>query len=120
MEKTKKLTKKDYFLQLRELAITNEELVKFIDHELELLSNKTVSKATQKTRSENETFKDTIIEVLTMLHKPMTITEIQAQDSTLEPLSNQKMSALLIQLCKEERVTRTVDRKKVLFVINLK
>ena len=36
----KKLTKKEYFGVIRNLVIDNEELVAFIDHEIELLNKK--------------------------------------------------------------------------------
>ena len=40
MAETKKLTKRDYFAQLKEIVKDNAELVAFIDHELELLNKK--------------------------------------------------------------------------------
>ena len=42
-----KKTKKDLFLEVREVVAGNEELVAFIDHELELLNKKTSTKSTK-------------------------------------------------------------------------
>lgn len=42
MEKMKKLTKKDYFAQIRAIVINDFELVVFVDYEVELLIKKNI------------------------------------------------------------------------------
>ena len=50
MEKTKKVTKREYFAQLREVVADNPELVAFIDHEVELLNKKNSGNSQTKTQ----------------------------------------------------------------------
>lgn len=115
----KKLTKREVFskmLEVEEIA-SNELFVEFINHELELLDRKS-SKSTQtKTQIENESIKNAIVESLERVAKAVTITELQELDSEMENYSNQKLSALLKQLVKENRVVKTVDKKKSYFSI---
>lgn len=115
----KKLTKREVFskmLEVEEIA-SNELFVEFINHELELLDRKS-SKSTQtKTQIENESIKNAIVESLERVAKAVTITELQELDSEMANYSNQKLSALLRQLVKENRVVRTVDKKKSYFSI---
>ena len=115
----KKLTKKEVFSKMLEVeAIASNELfVEFINHELELLDRKS-SKSTQtKTQIENESIKNAIVESLERVAKAVTITELQELDSKMANYSNQKLSALLKQLVKENRVVKTVDKKKSYFSI---
>ena len=115
-----KLTKKDLFNKLLEVEeiSANEELVGFINHELELLEKKANRTGTTKTQKENEGIKDIILETLRLEGAPMTITQLQETDKTLEGLSNQKISALLAQLVNINKVIRTKDKKTTLFAYN--
>lgn len=115
----KKLTKREVFSKMLEVeAIASNELfVEFINHELELLDRKS-SKSTQtKTQIENESIKNAIVESLERVAKAVTITELQELDSKMASYSNQKLSALLKQLVAENRVIKTVDKKKSYFSI---
>lgn len=114
----KKITKKERFMELKELVSDRTDLVDFINHEIELLNKKASVKTPSKTQLENENTKEIIVKVLTNVTKPVTITEIQENDSTLATLSNQKISALLTQLVKDNKVVRTVDKKKAYFTIS--
>lgn len=115
----KKLTKKEVFgmlLEVKEVA-SNEIFVEFINHELELLDRK-ASKSTQtKTQVENENIKYDIMVALQEIDKPMTITDIQKNNEIMATYSNQKLSALLNQLVKEEKVNKIVDKKKSYFTV---
>ena len=117
MAETKKLTKKDYFKELREMVaeIGRTDLVDFIDHEIELLTKKGSKSTPTKTQVENEAIKEEIVATLVDLGKFVTITEIQGANLELERLSNQKISALLKQLVENGAVVRTVDKKKAYF-----
>lgn len=114
----KKITKRERFMELKEIVSNRPELVEFLDHEIELLNKKANTKTPSKTQIENENTKNVIVNVLTDLAKPVTITELQEKDSTLATLSNQKISALLTQLVKDNKVVRTVDKKKAYFTIS--
>lgn len=113
----KRITKRDYFNELKGLVANREDLVAFIDHELELLDKKASNKTPSKTQLENANIKDVIVRTLTNLTNPATITEIQETNTDLANLSNQKISALLTQLVNENKVVRTVDKKKAYFTI---
>ena len=115
----KKMTKKDYFNELLKIGAvaSNESLVDFINHELELLDRKSSKSTLSKTQVENNSIKDIIVNVLQENAKPMTITEIQTVNEDLKELSNQKISALLKQLVDNDVVERLVDKKKTYFQI---
>lgn len=114
-----KMTKKDYFNQL--LAIkevsANEDLVGFINHEIELLAKKSGKSGQTKTQKENEGILKTIVECLTTDRTPMTITELQGAYTELADFSNQKLSALMKKLVDNGTVTKTIDKKKSYFVL---
>ena len=114
-----KMTKKDYFNQL--LAIkevsANENLVGFINHEIELLAKKSGKSGQTKTQKENEGILKTIVECLATDRTPMTITELQGAYTELADFSNQKLSALMKKLVDNGTVTKTIDKKKSYFVL---
>jgi hypothetical protein len=112
---TKKLTKRDYFNQLKEIVGDNAELVAFIDHEIELLDKKKSSNTKTKTQVENDNLKEIIKGILVEQGKPLSIVEIQTFDETLSTLSNQKMSALLKQLVDNQEIGKKVEKKKAYF-----
>jgi hypothetical protein len=113
----KRITKKDYFNELKGLVANRQDLVDFINHELELLDKKSSTKTPTKTQIENESLKNVIVEVLTNATQPLTINEITNANDKLVGLSNQKISALLIQLIGANLVVRTSDKKKAYFSI---
>ena len=113
-----KVTKRMRFEQIKSLVGDNEELVAFIDHEIELLDKKNsrTGKPT-KTQVENEAIKNTIFNTLQIAGKPMTVTQLLATEE-LNGLSNQKVSALLTQLRDVNKVVRTVEKKVAYYSIN--
>ena len=113
----KKLIKKDYFYMLREIVVSMErqELVDFIDNEIELLNKKSSRTTLTQTQKENETLKEKIVSTLTELGKYATITEIQQANPELADLSNQKMSALLKQLVDTKIVDKVIVKKKAYY-----
>lgn len=122
--KTKKMTKKDYFnalLNIPEVG-TNAELVAFIEHELELLERKSEKKANGEkkltaTQIENEKLKEIILNFM----EPNTlysIAELQKKVSELSDLSNQKIASLLRQMLPENgtgELVRVEDKRKVYY-----
>jgi hypothetical protein len=116
----KRITKKDNYETLREIVVElgREDLVQFLDHEIELVSKKRTNVTKTKTQIENEEYKKAIVKILENTDKALTITEIQDEDSTLAELSNQKVSALLKQLVDSNIVVKTFDKKKAYFNID--
>lgn len=115
MAEIKKLTKKDYFNELKGLVSDRQDLVDFIDHEIELLSKKSSRTAPTKTQVENEKIKEKIVATLVELGKYATITDIQNANTELADLSNQKISALLKQLYDNKAIEKVIDKKKAYF-----
>lgn len=115
MAEIKKLTKKDYFKELKELVIDRQDLVDFIDHEIELLTKKGSKSTPTKTQVENEAIKEKIVATLVELDRYATITDIQNANTELADLSNQKVSALLKQLVDTNVVEKMLDKKKAYF-----
>lgn len=108
------MTKKEMFAVIANAMADNEEVVNFCNHEIELLSRKR-SKSSKPTAKqiENEGIKERIVEVLGESESPMTIKEII--EGLGEELTSQRVSALLTQLIKAERVVKTYEKKVAYF-----
>lgn len=117
--KVKKLTKKEMFGKLIELAQENDrtELIAFCEHEIDLLNKKASASGQTKTQAENENIKNVIAEELTRIARAVTISELIKESENLGQYSNQKLSALLKQMVESGTVTKIVDKKKSLFTI---
>ena len=111
-----KKTKKDLFLEVREVVAGNEELVAFVDHELELLDKKTSTKST-KTNEEQIALMEKIVNALNEIGRSVTISELQKENAEMAEYSNQKLSAMLKKLVDNKQVTKIVDKKKSYFKI---
>ena len=112
----KKLTKRDHFNSLLKIAEvqSNPDLVKFIEHELELLAKKNSNeKKPTAQQIENEKFKQVILE--TLGDKKMTISEMQKVNEVLANLSNQKMTHLLTQMKDSGLIVREEIKRKAHF-----
>ena len=117
---TKKMTKRDYYNALLNIAEVkaNDELVKFIEHELELLAKKNSSeKKPTAVQIANEGIKSVILETLAENGKMMTISEMQKVNAELGEMSNQRISALVRQLMNDEKVVRVEEKRKAYFKI---
>ena len=117
-----KLTKRDYFKMILEVVEGNEQLTEFVNHELELLDKKASSKSMTSNQKENEQSKARIVQALVELGRPVTITELQANNGEMAQYSNQKLSALIKQMVRSEdnpngEITRAMDKKKAYFSI---
>ena len=117
MAEIKKMTKKDFFIQLRGMVADRQDLVDFIDHELELLDRKSSKSSETKTQIENKSIMETILSELTRIARPITISELQSESDILKEYSNQKLSALLKKLVDSNQVVKTTDKKKSYFSI---
>ena len=128
MTTNKKITKRDKFTAVLSMlnsidptttvadGITAEELVDFVNHELELLAKKNSAdkKPTEK-QTENIGIKEVILDVLGKNGGLMTVTDVQKSHAELAELSNQRVSALLRQLKDEGYVERVEDKRKAYF-----
>ena len=113
------MTKREMFVAIANVAevAANEEMVAFINHEIELLDNrKTSKKGLTKTQKENEGVKAVIAEVLAETGEKMTVTEL-INDNRLNGYTNQKISALLRQMVEAGKVVKTIEGKKAFFEV---
>ena len=112
-----KLTKFQKFEMLMEIAEVNgnEILREFVEHEMELLSNrKSAPKKQTKAQKENAIILEAILEYLEdgMLH---TITDMTKEIPCCAELSNQKISAIMRPAIDDKRIKRIEDKRKVYF-----
>lgn len=111
-----KITKREYFAMVAGVVeganpANKDELLAFINHEVELLDKKSAKSGQTKTQKENVGIMEVIAEVLADMGKPVTITELM-KDARLSTYSNQKLSALVRQM---PNVVKTTDKKKSFF-----
>ena len=118
-----KVTKKEMFIAI--LALIAEAtpenadvLTKFVENEIALLDKRSANKTATKTQVENEGIKALILDTLTEIDKPVTISEMQTFSANLAKYTNQKLSALLTQMKADGTVIRTVEKKKSYFSVN--
>lgn len=111
-----KLTKREIVTMMMsdEHIKTNEIFMGYLAHEIELLDKKAGSKKPTKSQVENESIKDTILEVLARVER-VTVSELIKTDVRLNGFSNQKMSALLKQLVEAGKVNKVIDKKSSYF-----
>lgn len=118
IEKVVKVTKRERFAEL--LAIpevaNNQDLVDFINHEVDLLTRKNASGEKKLTANqlENENLKTIIVNSLSA-ETGMTITEMIKTIPELAEFTNQKVSALTTALVKDGKVERRVEKRVTKF-----
>lgn len=122
MEKIiKKMTKKENFNALLAIPAVAENagLVEFINHEIELLDRKSISKTGERkltpTQIENENHKVLILGV--MDSTPKTVTDIMKAIPQFADYSNQKIAALVKQLVTEEKVVKSTIKGRSYFTL---
>jgi hypothetical protein len=109
----KKLTKRDHFNTLLTIPAVSENpvLVDFINHELELLSKKnSTDKKPTATQQANNVLKEAIIDLL-VDGNPYTVSQIIKEVPECAGLSNQKVSALMVQLVNEGQVEKVIEKR---------
>ena len=116
------MTKKEMFAMVKEVVLASgsekvEEMVAFIDHEVELLVKKSTSKSKADVANdvENGRLMGIVLETLAGAGKCMTVTEVMKSNSELANLSNQKVSALMRKLVENGEVVKTSEKGKSLF-----
>ena len=106
------MTKKEMFAEIRKIVVDNEEMVAFIDREIELLNRKSNSpKKPTKVQIENDGFKAEIVAHLTEVDAPKTIKELQAEIPSIGGLTNQRITHMLTDLVKAETLTKEYVKK---------
>ena len=113
----KKLTKKDYFKMLKGInkVAENAELVKFIDHEIELLNRKnSADRKLSGNALANVGLKEEIIKILSKKPEHL-FTATEVQKAMKDEYSNQRVSALLKQLKEEGKVEKIQEKRKSYF-----
>ena len=81
------------------------------------LAKRSTSKTPTKTQKENEVIMERIVDTLTSMAKPATVTEILTYGIEGFDLTNQKASALLRKLVESGKVVKTIEGKKAMFSI---
>lgn len=106
------MTKREMFTEIRNIVADNEEMVAFIDHEIELLERKSNStKKPTKTQVENDGFKAEIVAYLTEVDTPKTIKELQTKIPSISGLTNQRITHMLTDLVKAGTLTKEYVKK---------
>jgi hypothetical protein len=106
------MTKREMFTEIRNIVADNEEMVAFIDHEIELLDRKSnSSRKPTKTQIENNGFKAEIVDYLTEIDTPKTIKELQANISSISGLTNQRITHMLTDLVKAGTLVKEYVKK---------
>lgn len=121
----KKRVKRDYFEMIKVICKDNEDIVNFCDHEIELLNRKNARGGATKTQVENAKVAEMLIAELAKIAKPVTITDLMNMSDTVKeyrlengnPLSNQKISAILKQQVDAGKVVKVTDKKKSFFSV---
>lgn len=113
----KKITKKENYASLRAIAenLGREDLVAFIDHEVELLNKRAAHPTLTKTQKENLELVEVVFNALSEINAPVTVSDFLTQ-SGLE-MSNQKASALFKKLVDSERVVKVTEKGKSYFSV---
>ena len=115
---TRKPTKRQMFEGIKAKYNLTADEIAFIDHELELLARKNVTKDGEKKLTEvqkqNEVLKDEILSCMELNHL-YTITDLIKLVPACAELSTPKVSAVMRQLKDAEIVKRTEDKRKAYF-----
>lgn len=112
-----KMTKVEMFTAIKAMVADNQDMVDFLDHEIELVNkrNSRKSNTPSKKDKENASIMDTIAKVLTNAEAPMTVSEIvTALDGGY---TNQKISALLKKMVDNGKVAKAYEKKVARFSI---
>lgn len=115
----KKITKRDRFNALLSLSEVqaNADLVAFIEHEIELLDKKNSGeKKPTAQQTANEVIKQGIVKGM-QKGRLYTVTELIKEIDECADLTNQKVSSLLRQLISENKVVKSIDKRKSYFQI---
>jgi predicted transcriptional regulator len=119
----KKLTKREKFEMIAkiEAVASNPVLAEFVEHELELLAKKNASGEGKMTASQkiNEGIKAEILEEMSVNpNRLYSVSEMIKVFECCKELSLPKVTALVTQLVKSEKVVRVEEKRKAYFRYN--
>lgn len=115
MEKTKKMTKRDYYNAILSKYNLTEDEKAFINHELELLDKKnSAEKKPSATSIANNKLMTTILDAM-VVGKPYTCSDIIKSVPECSELSTPKVSYLMNALADASKVVKSTDKKKTYF-----
>lgn len=106
------MTKREYFVELKNLVADNADMVAFLDKEIALLDKKASRprKATA-TQLENEACKAEIVAYLTAVDTAKSIKELQAEVACLNGMTCQRVTHMLTALVKAEVLVKNYVKK---------
>lgn len=110
---TKKITKRDRYNELLaiEAVKNNPDLVAFINNELNLLAKKnSADKKQTATQLANEELKTAILTYMKPDEK-YTVTDFIKSVPECADKSNQKISAMMVQLISENKVEKVIEKR---------
>ena len=123
----KKRTRKVILGEILNLAEVqaNEEYVTELNKIIAQLEKKNAKGGVTKTQKENEIVANMLVEELEKVGKPITITDLMNTSEVIKEyrlengnaLSNQKISAIFIQLVENKTLVKVIDKKKSYFSI---
>lgn len=126
--KNEKITKKEYFEMIKGLCGDNEDIVKFCNHEIDLLNQKKSKGGNSKMQKVNEGITNLLINEMSKLNKGVTISELLTLDTIknftyqegneTKYLTNQKISSLLNKLVETKEVVKVTDKRKSYFSLS--
>lgn len=106
------MTKREMFNEILTVVADNEEMVAFINHEIELLDRKANSlRKPTKNQVENDGFKAEIVAYLATADAPKAIKELQAEIPSLAGLTNQRITHMLTDLVKGGTLAKEYVKK---------
>ena len=108
------------YVKALEVAVACEALPAEVREKLEALKVQQMKrnsgeKKPTKVQQENEGTKVHVLEVLSALDKPVTVSELMQADEALSAMSNQKVASLVRQLVESGKVVRTEEKRKAYF-----
>lgn len=102
-------------MMLADVNVASNEVYKaYLENEKTLLSKKRESKKPTEKQEANESIKNIILDTLGAIERG-SIADIVKASAELNGLTPQKMSALLAQLVKSEKVTKEYEKKVAIF-----
>lgn len=109
------MTKKEMFVAIKAMVSENDEMVAFLDHEIELLSKKRSDNS--KAKAESDARAEKVFNALAEMDRPVTISELLSltSDEEVANYTNQRVSALMRKL--GERVVKTMNKGKAYFTV---
>lgn len=106
------MTKREMYNAILAVVADNDEMVAFINHEIELLDRKANSiRKPTATQIENDGFKAEIVAFLATADAPKTIKELQAEIPSISGLTNQRITHMLTDLVKGGTLAKEYVKK---------